>query len=68
MAIQLKATEQYFPVTSAVYFAVQGGFEPEILKCDHPNEICSFFCSTFVLCCSFYVVLLEFEEKMSNFC
>ena len=42
MTIQMKATEQYFPVVLSVYYAVQGvsSFETVdgILKCGHSNE------------------------------
>ena len=33
MTIQIKATEQYFPVVLFVYYAVEGGSVDEILKC-----------------------------------
>ena len=41
MTIQIKATEQYFPVVlSAILYMVVLSFESvdEILKCDHSNE------------------------------
>ena len=42
VTIQVKATEQYFPVTACfiMLYKVVLTFEPvdEILKCDHSNE------------------------------
>ena len=40
MAIQIKATEQYFPVVLFVMLFLTLTFESgdEILKCDHSNE------------------------------
>ena len=57
MTIQMKATEQYFPVVLFIMlYKVVLTFESvdEILKCDHSNE--SYLSSTFLWYCLFDAV------------
>ena len=54
VTIQIKATEQYFPVVLFIMlYKVVLTFESvdKILKCDHPNESCSTFLWSCLLCC-----------------
>ena len=64
VTIQMKATEQYFPVVLFIMlYKVAIPFESvdEILKCDHSNESCSEQYFPVVLFIMLYKVILTFE-------